>query len=108
MITEEVGLEDCPELLQPQAPKVEFEEAEPSWKEVEETLKKARAASAPGPNGIPYAVYKNCKTIMEAPEIGLEKRENGRELDDIRGLLHPKRRELKLTEAVPDHLAAER
>ncbi|CAC5417464.1 unnamed protein product [Mytilus coruscus] len=29
------------------------------------TLKKARAASAPGPNGIPYRVYKNCPNLAK-------------------------------------------
>ncbi|VDI44671.1 Hypothetical predicted protein [Mytilus galloprovincialis] len=29
------------------------------------TLKNARAASAPGPNGIPYRVYKNCPNLAK-------------------------------------------
>ncbi|VDI73474.1 Hypothetical predicted protein [Mytilus galloprovincialis] len=33
--------------------------------EVISTLKKARAASAPGPNGIPYRVYKNCPNLAK-------------------------------------------
>ena len=32
----------------------------PSLDEMETVVKKARAKSAPGPNGIPYTVYKRC------------------------------------------------
>lgn len=58
---EELG--ECPGLLEPEAPTTDFSEAEPSWKEVEEVIKRARAASAPGPNGIPYRVYKSCPRL---------------------------------------------
>lgn len=37
---------------------VPFKEEEPSWQEVNDFIKKARGKSAPGPNGIPYKVYK--------------------------------------------------
>jgi hypothetical protein len=57
------ALEYCAGLLQPEEPTVAFDLAEPRWKEVEEVIRKARAASAPGPNGIPYRVYKNCQKV---------------------------------------------
>ncbi|VDH90514.1 Hypothetical predicted protein [Mytilus galloprovincialis] len=38
---------------------------EPKLHEVMSTLKKTRAASAPGPNGIPYRVYKNCPNLAK-------------------------------------------
>lgn len=40
-----------------------FDESEPQLKEVEDVIKKARAGSAPGPNGVPYKVYKNCPRL---------------------------------------------
>ena len=56
-------LEACPDLLQPEEPTTAFDESEPKLKEVEEIIKKARAASAPGPNGITYRVYKSCPRL---------------------------------------------
>ncbi|VDI70145.1 Hypothetical predicted protein [Mytilus galloprovincialis] len=38
---------------------------EPSWKEVSGVVKKARSASSPGTNGIPYKVYKKCPKILK-------------------------------------------
>ncbi|CAC5393214.1 unnamed protein product [Mytilus coruscus] len=38
---------------------------EPSWKELADIVKKARSASAPGSNGIPYKVYKNSPKILK-------------------------------------------
>ena len=37
---------------------------EPTWREVEEVVKKARTASAPGPSGLPYKVYKKCPLLL--------------------------------------------
>ena len=47
---------DMPPLPKPQLP---FVTGPPKWSEVERAIKKARAGSAPGPNGVPYLVYKN-------------------------------------------------
>ena len=41
-----------------------METTEPTWKEVKEIVKKARSGSAPGPNGIPYKVYKVCPLLL--------------------------------------------
>ena len=43
----------------------ELDMSEPKLHEVMSTLKKARAASAPGPNSIPYRVYKNCPNLAK-------------------------------------------
>ena len=56
-------LGECPQLLQPDDPIVAFDESEPKWKEVEDVIRKARASSAPGPNGVTYKVYKNCPSL---------------------------------------------
>ena len=37
---------------------------EPSFKEITEVVKIARTGSAPGPNGIPYKVYKMCPKLL--------------------------------------------
>ena len=36
----------------------------PKWREVEHAVKRARASSAPGPNGVPYRVYKNVLDVL--------------------------------------------
>ncbi|KAI8485155.1 hypothetical protein Bbelb_370800 [Branchiostoma belcheri] len=38
--------------------------SEPTWKEVQDVVRKARAGSAPGPSGIPYNVYKKCPLLL--------------------------------------------
>ena len=42
------------------APSVKFRLSKPSTRELEAIIRKARSSSAPGPNGVPYKVYKNC------------------------------------------------
>lgn len=49
----------------------------PTWKEVENTVRRARTALAPGPNGVPYKVYKNAR-----PKVSLEAHENSMAEDD--------------------------
>ena len=36
----------------------------PKWKEVEHAVKRARASSAPGPNGVLYRLYKNAPDVL--------------------------------------------
>ena len=59
----EEELDEQGNLMNLEVPASELDMAEPSIKEVTAVLKKARAASAPGPNGIPYKVYKNCPRL---------------------------------------------
>ena len=56
-------MEECPQLLQPDKPTVMFDETEPRWKEVEDIIRKARGASAPGLNGLAYRLYKSCPRL---------------------------------------------
>ena len=58
-----VRLEQFEQLIEPEEPSQPFDEAPPKYKEVVDIVKKARAASAPGPNGVPYKVYKNCQRL---------------------------------------------
>lgn len=59
----EDSLEEMEKLIQPAEPATPFRAEEPSWQEVNTFLRKARAKSAPGPNGIPYKVYKYCERL---------------------------------------------
>lgn len=36
----------------------------PLWREVEHAVKRARSSSAPGPNGVPYRLYKNAPGVL--------------------------------------------
>ena len=53
-------------VIRPNLPTTKFDLEEPSRKEVREVVKAARSASAPGPSGIPYGVYK------QSPPASLE------------------------------------
>lgn len=61
----EENLEEMEKLIKPAEPTIPFKAEEPSWQEVNTFLKKARAKSAPGPNGIPYKVYKYCENLRK-------------------------------------------
>ena len=50
-------------LISPEGPTEAFDDSQPRLTEFNEVLKRARSASAPGPNGIPYKVYKNCPKL---------------------------------------------
>ena len=55
--------EETEELLEYSMPEVEFENEAPSWAEFNKRLRKTRTKSAPGPNGVPYIVYKRCPGV---------------------------------------------
>ena len=46
-------------------PEKPFDIKEPTMKEVGDVVKKARAKSAPGPNGVTYKVYKKCPKLLQ-------------------------------------------
>ena len=50
-------------LLEVEDPEKMFDDSEPTMKEVRDIIGKARSGSAPGPNGVSYAVYKNCPRL---------------------------------------------
>ena len=54
--------EDMYEYPQPQ---VDFDNEPPSWKEFNNRLRRTRNKSAPGPNGVPYLVYKRCPGVAK-------------------------------------------
>ena len=57
---QENSLDDIPEYEEPQ---VEYNSSLPSWHEFSRKLKKTRNKSAPGPNGVPYLLYKRCPKV---------------------------------------------
>ncbi|KAK3757186.1 hypothetical protein RRG08_063162 [Elysia crispata] len=54
-----------PGLVWPAAPGEEFNSKSPSLKEINAVVQKARAKSAPGPNGVPYLLYKRCPNVLK-------------------------------------------
>ena len=53
-------LDDLPDF---QAPKTKFKETTFTFSEFQAVIKRTRNASSPGPNKIPYKVYKKCKSL---------------------------------------------
>ena len=43
--------------------KTDFNMKEPTWREFSKLLRKTRNSSAPGPNGVPYRLYKKCPGV---------------------------------------------
>ena len=56
-------LGECTKLIYSGLPEVDFNQGEPKLQEVRDIIRKARSGSAPGPNGIPYKVYKQCPRL---------------------------------------------
>ena len=46
-----------------QEPQTEYNDELPTWNEFSRRLRKTRSKSAPGPNGVPYVVYKRCPGV---------------------------------------------
>ena len=57
-------LGECNRLINPEPPTVECDTSLPAQREMWAIIKKSRAGSAPGPNGIPYKLYKYCPKIV--------------------------------------------
>ncbi|XP_053170226.1 uncharacterized protein LOC128354001 [Scomber japonicus] len=60
----EEDLGEFRDLIKPPEPTCEFNIKAPTWKETQSVVKAARNNSAPGPNGIPYLVYKRCPKLL--------------------------------------------
>ena len=58
----ELGQNKC--LITPAPPTSDFDLREPAWKEIQEVVRAARSASAPGPSGVTYCVYKRCPGLL--------------------------------------------
>ncbi|XP_068595260.1 retrovirus-related Pol polyprotein from type-1 retrotransposable element R2 [Brachionichthys hirsutus] len=53
-----------PRVGRSELPEEELNTREPTWREVQDIVQKARSASAPGPSTIPYKVYKKCPMLL--------------------------------------------
>ncbi|GFS01856.1 polyprotein [Elysia marginata] len=61
----ELPLEETAGLLWPAAPGIKLNNKPPNLQEVVAVVKKARAKSAPGPNEVPYLLYKRCPNVLK-------------------------------------------
>ena len=61
----EIPLSEPAGLVWPAAPGEELNSKPPSLKENQCSSVKARAKSAPGPNGVPYLLYKRCPNVLK-------------------------------------------
>ncbi|GFR89638.1 reverse transcriptase [Elysia marginata] len=59
----ELPLEETAGLIWPAAPGTKFNNKPPNLQEL--VVNKARAKSAPGPNGVPYLLYKRCPNVLK-------------------------------------------
>ena len=53
------------DLYKYEEPAVDFKNTVPDWREFTNRLRKTRSKSAPGPNGVPYVVYKRCQEVAK-------------------------------------------
>ena len=58
-------LVDFPGLVWPAPPGVQFDNTPIGWLELRDILLHKRNKSAPGPNGVPYLVYKKCRGVQQ-------------------------------------------
>ncbi|GFO30698.1 reverse transcriptase [Plakobranchus ocellatus] len=63
--TREIPLEEITGLVWPAAPGIKFDSKPPSLQEVIAVVNKARAKSAPGPNGVPYLLCKRYPNVLK-------------------------------------------
>ena len=57
--------DDHDELLHYEHKDIDFNDSPPTYKEFSRKLRKTRSKSAPGPNGVPYLVYKRCPGVAK-------------------------------------------
>ena len=59
----EEAMSEPDDLYEYPEPSTAFNLSQPTWKEFSKLLRRARNNSAPGPNGVPYKVYKKCPEV---------------------------------------------
>ncbi|KAK0150886.1 hypothetical protein N1851_008008 [Merluccius polli] len=52
-------------VARPAEPESQFDTTPPRWAEIRQVVDKAKSASAPGLNGVPYRVYKSCPMVLK-------------------------------------------
>ncbi|XP_052260987.1 uncharacterized protein LOC127865138 [Dreissena polymorpha] len=92
-------LGDCDRIDTAKQPEKQLNATEPTLGEGKEAVKKARAASAPGPNAIPYKVYKMCplllKRLMRLLKVVWRKGDVPEAWKEAEGIFTPKERNSK-------------
>ncbi|GFS06742.1 reverse transcriptase [Elysia marginata] len=61
----ELPLKETAGLIWPAASGIKFNNKRSNLQEVVAVVNKARAKSAPGPNGVPYLLYKRCPNVLK-------------------------------------------
>ena len=78
-------------------PEHQLDISPPRWSEVEKTVRRARAASAPGPNGVPYRLYKNApdalRFLWKLMRVVWQKKEIPTSWQRAGGILIPKEKD---------------
>ncbi|GFO24707.1 polyprotein [Plakobranchus ocellatus] len=64
-LTREIPLKETTGFVWSAAAGIKFDSKPPSLQEVIAVVNKARAKSAPGPNGVPYLLYKRCPSVLK-------------------------------------------
>ncbi|GFO06373.1 polyprotein [Plakobranchus ocellatus] len=63
--TREIPVEETKGFVWPATPGIKFDSKPPSLQEIIAVVNKDRAKSAPGPNGVPYLLYKRCPNVLK-------------------------------------------
>ena len=95
----QIPLGDCPRIEDEQPPSIQFDLSEPKLSEIRDVVKKARSSSAPGPNGIPYKVYKMCpqltRRLWRLIKVIWRKEKVPEEWQKAEGIFTPKEKDSK-------------
>ena len=90
---------EMPGLVWPTRPGIRFNTRGPSLLEVSDVIDKARSKSAPGPNGVPFIVYKRCpettKALVRVLRAAWRKRSVCQEWRRAEGIYIPKEQDSK-------------
>lgn len=107
----DLDLGHCKALIIPPAPTVEFDSKEPSWKEAQEGVKKARTSSATRQSGVPCRVYKKLsmatQQAMEDLKGDLEEGQGSLPVEKCRRCVDSEGGRVKEHQSSQDHLTAQ-
>ena len=77
-----IPLENNSNLVLPAGPKVEFDMKPPTRDEIRRIVSKSRNKSTPGPNGIPFLLYKKCPNVLKWLHANLKLAWKNRHISD--------------------------
>ncbi|XP_033726788.1 uncharacterized protein LOC117316355 [Pecten maximus] len=73
------GDRDFPRIGAEEPSEFQLDIMKPTWKEIQDIVKKARTGSAHGPSGIPYKLYKKCPRLLRRLAVTQESMEEGKD-----------------------------